>query len=181
VIPPDPVQFAQPCLLGNGEPCDGTCGIPSCPAVLGVPPVRMVDSRWHMRPRAQARHRTGKGGRKYTPAEVLEAQAQVATLHYRYRGMFPKGTLVAMELTFYCVKHPWRGDWENLAKLVCDALRDTKLGRLPGGGPDLMGAGVYHDDRQIKEALVRVYTVATTADEGVHLHMRQLPQEAPWL
>lgn len=126
-----------------------------------------------MRPRAQGRHRAARYT-SYVPAEVLEAQAQVALVCSRWRGTYPKGMLVGIELYFDCVGHPWRGDADNLGKLVRDALRDHRLGKLRDQGV-IMGAGVYHDDRQVKRLVDEVQLVATPAAEGVHLHMYQLP------
>lgn len=121
-----------------------------------------LDSAWLMRPRASTRARVRKGQGGYHTAEVREAMAQVTLLHNRYRGAFPKGTPVAVELEFRCVRHPWRGDVDNLAKLVMDGLKD---------------AGVYADDRQVQRLVVQVVPVAQTTLEGVQLHMHavQLP------
>jgi Holliday junction resolvase RusA-like endonuclease len=135
-----------------------------------------VRTHWHMRPRALARHRTATKGRRvvsFTTAECLEAQAQVVLATARYRGAFPKGTAVGIGMRFDCVRHPWRGDIDNLGKLVLDAMRTGRLGKLKDGSV-LEAAGVYHDDRQVRLLHLEVHTVATPADEGVHLHMYPL-------
>lgn len=116
-----------------------------------------------------ARHRTARG-KPYTSAEVLEAQAQVVLQFLGCNGMYPRGTLLHVHLGFHCVRHPWRGDADNLAKLVLDALRAHRLGKLRDG-TQLEGAGVYADDRQIRSLHVEVYEASAPEAEGVTLHM----------
>lgn len=154
---------------------DDRCPRCGTPYGLLVHPGTVVHTRWDMQPRPAARHRTGRFG-NYVPAQVLEAQAQVALLHEPHRGTFPKGVQVAVELQFYC--HRWRGDADNLAKLVMDALRDHRLGKLRDGAV-LQGAGVYHDDRQVRRLVVQWDKVPKDVPEGVRLHMRVFNQEAP--
>jgi Holliday junction resolvase RusA-like endonuclease len=124
------------------------------------------------RPAARARHRHGQAA-PYKKNEVFEAQAHIALLHTRYAGAFPKGTPVELHLTFLC--HRWRGDVDNLSKLVMDALQPKKLGsaRIPGQGVQpVYGAGVYHDDRQVRRKVVEWHRVAKDQPEGVQLHMQ---------
>jgi Holliday junction resolvase RusA-like endonuclease len=110
-----------------------------------------------MRPQASTRARVRKGQGGYRTEAVTEAMAHVQLLHNRYRGAYPKGTPVCMELTFLVVR--WRGDVDNLAKLVMDALK---------------ASGVYHDDRQVKQLRVEEWPVASKAAEGVQLRMHQV-------
>lgn len=126
-----------------------------------------------MRPRATPRNRSqprGKG-RPYKPVELLEAQAQVALLHTRYAGTYARGTDVQVLLVFVC--HRWRGDTDNLAKTVLDALQPKLLGKVAQQG-EVWGAGVYHDDRQVRELRAVWVKVPTAQPEGVRLHMQ------PW-
>lgn len=104
-------------------------------------------------PMARARAQRGRG-RPYTPAHVRDAKAEVTLKTQPYRGAFPQGAPVTVELTFDCAR--WRGDMDNLEKLVLDAVKAT------GGG-----SGVIHDDRQVRRKLTEVrYGMHP---EGVHL------------
>lgn len=134
-----------------------------------------LNTHWHMRPRAMQRIRTTKRN-SYVPAEVLEAQAQVAVVCSPWHDMFPKGTVIRVHLEFDVVRHPWRGDVDNLGKLVLDALRNHRLGKLRDGTV-LQGAGVYQDDRQIRDLRTVLRTVGTPAEEGVHLRIRSIREE----
>lgn len=138
-----------------------------------------VMMRWGMRPRPMKRVRV-TGNASYVPAETLEAQAHVALACMRLRGSFPKGVTICVELDVYCLPHPWRGDVDNLAKLVLDALRDHRLGTTRGMGV-LWGAGVYHDDRQIKRLVIDNPVAAVAADEGMVLRMYPYtPRTGSW-
>lgn len=101
---------------------------------------------------ARARVRKGQGA--YLPEATREAKAGLALRFGPWRGSYPKPVRVHMELWVYVAR--WRGDWDNLAKLVCDALKE---------------AGVYTDDRQVWVARTELVEVATLAEEGYGLRL----------
>lgn len=85
-------------------------------------------------PVPKGRHQTGKG-RTYTPARTEAAEEAMALLIRSRRVVFEGPVQLLIE---YRVKR-WRGDWDNVAKLVGDALQK---------------GGAVRNDRQIKRATV---------------------------
>lgn len=85
-------------------------------------------------PVPKGRHQTGKG-RTYTPARTAAAEEAMALLIRSKRVVFAGPVQLLIE---YRVSR-WRGDWDNIAKLVGDALQK---------------GGAINNDRQIKRAVV---------------------------
>lgn len=80
-------------------------------------------------------------GHAYTPARTIEAEKKIGQyLKAIYPHLRPVDGPVSVALTFW-MKGAQTADWDNLAKLVCDALNGK----------------VWLDDRQIVFATVRVY------------------------
>jgi Holliday junction resolvase RusA-like endonuclease len=111
-------------------------------------------------PFPKPRHRTTKGGRTYMPKEyqahqmALQAHLQVATTggwNEHPAHATPRPLLGPLAVTMRFVRpavrdHRKDGDWDNYAKLVCDAANGI----------------LWKDDRQIVEAHVFV----TEGQEG---------------
>lgn len=86
-------------------------------------------------PRPKGRPRSGKGF-VYTPKETVLAEHTVKA-HARRAKVKPLAGPVAIELRFYRSTRR-RCDWDNLAKLVCDALNGI----------------AWRDDDQIEDARI---------------------------
>lgn len=76
------------------------------------------------------------GRRAYTPRKTQDAEAVIGW-YWRMKGGKPLKGPVSIKLWFYMANRR-RTDWDNLAKLVCDALNGL----------------AYEDDSQIMEAHV---------------------------
>lgn len=85
-------------------------------------------------PVPKGRHQTGKG-HAYTPEKTTAAEERMALLIRSKRIVFDGPVQLLIE---YRVKR-WHGDWDNVAKLVGDALQK---------------GGAVRNDRQIKRATV---------------------------
>ncbi len=90
-------------------------------------------------PVPKARPRVVKG-RAYTPHRTAGAEKRIAEyLKVKYPHLVPVAVRVDVSLMFH-LKGAQTADWDNLAKLVCDALNGK----------------VWLDDRQIATATVEV-------------------------
>lgn len=113
-----------------------------------------IELRIDGRPVPKARPRLARGGHVYTPEKTTTAEAKVRALYWA-ESILKYGRVVAfegditIEMTFYLPDRR-RVDWDNLAKLVCDALNGI----------------AYKDDSQITQAIVRK---RLTQDDGYSL------------
>lgn len=98
-------------------------------------------------PVPKGRARSGKGNH-YTPERTRAAQAAIVWEAKAARVVFDPADRVELHLTF--MVHRWRGDLDNLEKLVMDALQD---------------AGVYKNDRQVKRKFAEEMTIPKTDQE----------------
>lgn len=89
-------------------------------------------------PVPKQRARSGQG-RHYTPDRTVNAENAIAWEARAARVTFPAGVDVELRLTFGV--HTFRGDIDNLEKLVMDALQK---------------GGVYTNDRQVKRKVSEI-------------------------
>jgi Holliday junction resolvase RusA-like endonuclease len=94
------------------------------------------------RPVPKARPRMARSGHVYTPTKTVEAE-QVIAEAYAMASMATHGKIVKMvgdvEIRMgFMMPDRRRSDWDNLAKLVCDALNGV----------------AYDDDTQIVNAQI---------------------------
>lgn len=95
-------------------------------------------------PKARARTYTTNMGRKgsYTPKRTRDAEDMIAFAARAKRVFFDSSQEVELEIVF--AVNRWRGDIDNLEKLVMDALQK---------------AGVYANDKQVTKKVSEIIRV----------------------
>jgi Holliday junction resolvase RusA-like endonuclease len=124
---------SNPGSLSQGAVASGRGGGPATAAAASGPQrlVFMVPGE----PIPKARPRVVRGG-TYTPPRTTQAEGRIREyLKVAYPHLRPSESAYAVTLEFQ-FKGVGRGDWDNYAKLVCDALNGI----------------VWMDDRQIRRA-----------------------------
>ena len=92
-----------------------------------------------MEPQPKQRPRVKRHGHAYTPIETVRGERLIRHEVMRaYPALLPSKRDIGMRLDFYMPNHK-RMDWDNLGKLVSDALNGV----------------AYVDDSQIRECVVR--------------------------
>lgn len=134
-------------------------------------------------PCPQPRARMTRTGHTYTPDNGIVAYKAAVTLLARAGGRGQTRDPYGIEIEFVIERPPshWRrgqlrpdapgyppkraGDWDNLAKGVCDAITTS--------------AAVWHDDDQVVEALVRRRYAAAGEPARTVVTVRRLSSAAP--
>lgn len=92
-----------------------------------------------MEPQPKQRPRVKRNGHAYTPSETMRAERMIRhEVMHAYPALLPSKRDIGMCLDFYLPNFK-RMDWDNLGKLVSDALNEV----------------AYVDDSQILECVVR--------------------------
>lgn len=92
-----------------------------------------------MEPQPKQRPRVKRNGHAYTPVETVRAERMIRhEVMHAYPALLPSKRDIGMCLDFYLPNYK-RMDWDNLGKLVSDALNGV----------------AYVDDSQILECVVR--------------------------
>lgn len=109
-------------------------------------------------PQPKQRPRVLRAGGTYTPKETMKAEADLA---WRFRQAYPTVEVDAAHL--WCIRavfylRTWRRtDWDNLGKLVSDALIKV----------------VWEDDSQVTEAHVLVIRGASQPRTDIEIFQKQ--------
>lgn len=129
-------------------------------------------------PMGKQRPRHTKNGHTYTPQKTADYEQRVQFEYYfKYDAMqFNKDDMLAMEIIAYqgipksaskkkqelmrqgAIRPTKKPDWDNIAKIVCDALNET----------------AYPDDRQIVSAELSKYY---SHSPRVEIRIKKLKQE----